>query len=260
MQSRYEEFGKIDQLLDLLDEKSQNRSLTKIEIEKAQKMLDALEKKYIDDPNLKDETYKLYELQGVIHELSGDAVKAGVFIADAYKMMPKDAAFRTLSASKIYGHDAKLPEPMQDEQHEQSEEKLVGWLAIYALRLIVISLFFLYDFFLSLSEANSGDYSVDLESYFNVAALTDLVTFALAVSLAFLFFSKSKSTITLAKIFEGLVALQYFVFGAWLSSLYVKYDVVDDGEVGELYTYGLIALLWVLYWFMSKRVKRTFLN
>lgn len=244
-----------------------------------QKRLDSLAEKYQFSEEIGTARYKLYELQALVHYFNGHDDDALDFINQAIEMRGEtytkaEKLKAQLSPGDSYLSKTTNPDKMRKQQRRDHKIGLEGWLALFIvgqfLALLITVFRFFADGFLSSSDISSlneyqsglGDTLQALTAFENVAIL---VYVALIITMLVLLFRNRK----LAKPFAIATLIFAAVYGiidyAVASSIFESSSLAGNTEIQSMMSkYSsdvgrsvLSALIWVPYFLISKRVKRT---
>lgn len=256
MKSRQEEVEELKKLITAFEKLYRDGDLSHQVIDRFQVKLDKLadSQRYTD--LIGDSRYLLYELQALLELAKGNFERANTFIADSQSMMGADDYFMSDVISSYILSNTKIAATTAIEpvKNRKFNGKLDGWLAFYGLRILVVPFVFGYDA-ISSTGANAPN---DFTNLLHVIVLADVILATAALFMWFEFFKKKRAMINHARIFEACLALYYFITSAWLASLINQYSIASSDLTSKYAGYGIIAVLWLIYWFRSKRVRETF--
>ena len=244
-----------------------------------QKRLDSLAEKYQFSEEIGTARYKLYELQALVHYFNGHDDDALDFINQAIETRGETYAKaekikKRLSLGDSYVTKTTNPDKMTREQRRKQKIGLEGWLALFIVGQILALLLTVFNFFatgfLSSSEVSTlNEYQHGLGN--TVQALTafeDVAIFiyvALVITTLALLFRKRK----LAKAFAITTLIFAAVYGTIdymvASSVFESSGLSGSAEIqtmmrkysGDVGRSIVGALIWIPYFLISKRVKRT---
>ncbi len=147
-----------------------------------------------------------------------------------------------------------------DECEKKSFEKIGGWLFLPALSLLFMLASGIFSFYQTLVEVIPiYNYTTAMGRYFiNLGFALDLALFVLVVITAIFFFQKRKKTPTL---YISLLIANIATQGLMILLM----DNVFKLPIESEYTFDIIrsifhAVIWVSYFKISVRVKKTFVN
>lgn len=251
----------------------------KVLLAKVQKRLDSLAEKYQYSEEIGAARYKLYELQSLVHYFDNHDDDALDFINQAIETRgetyPKaEKIKKRLSLGDSYVTKSANPDKMTKKQRRKQKIGLEGWLALFVVGQILALLFTIFRFFtdgfVSSSDISTlneyqhglGDTLQTLTLFENVAIV---VYAALIIATLVLLFRWRK----LAKPFAIATLIFVAVYGtidyAVASSVFdssglsgnAKIQAVMNKYSGDVGRDVIGAFIWVPYFLISKRVKRT---
>lgn len=246
----------------------------------AQKRLDKLAEKYQYDEEVGVSRYKLYELQALIHYFGGNDQDAIRFINVAVETRGESYARaeklkQQLKTSDFSDNESAIPKNMTKQESRKQLIGLEGWLALFIVGQIFALLITIFNLFKDGLFLSSSD--VDLYNQYQsglgdtLQALTNFENISLIVAAGListtltLLFRKKK----LAKAFAITTILFLAVYSvidyAVVSSIFesanlTQYDdvsIVISEAAGNTGRNIIAAAIWIPYFLISKRVKRT---
>lgn len=245
-------------------------------LSQVQKRLDTLAEKYQYSDELGTARYKLYELQALVHYFNGHDDDALDFINQAIETRGETYAKaeklkKQLSLGDSYLSKTTNPDKMTKQQRRSQKIGLEGWLALFVvgvgigILLGVINLLGYGSAFNDLSSASSeaADYVNAITPALWFEIFTNIISIGLAIWLIVLLAKHRK----LAK----MIAIIYLVSGAiflvidyvWASSVFETFNVTQYVEAdlrkasADTGRAIIAAFIWIPYFLVSKRVKRT---
>ncbi|MBH1956098.1 DUF2569 domain-containing protein [Candidatus Saccharibacteria bacterium] len=244
-----------------------------------QKRLDSLAEKYQFSEEIGTARYKLYELQALVHYFNGHHDDALDFINQAIEMRGEPYAKaeklkKQLSLGDSYLSKTTNPDKITKEQRRDQKIGLEGWLALFIvgqiLALLITVFRFFSDGFMSSSDVSTlneyehglGDTLQALTAFENTAVIIYVV---LLITMLMLLFRKRK----LAKPFAIATLIFAAAYGiidyAAASDIFSSSGLAGNAEIqammskysGDVGRSVIGVLIWVPYFLISKRVKRT---
>ncbi len=241
-----------------------------------QKRLDALAEKYQYNEEIGAARYKLYELQALVHYFNGHDDDALDFINQAIETRgenyPKAEKLKQqLSPGDSYVSKTTNPDKMTKQQRRDQKIGLEGWLAFFVvgvslgILLGIINLFGYPSVFNDLAsiQAQAPEFvaAMTLALWFEI--LSNVASIALAIWLIVLLAQHKKLAKTVAIIYLVSSALLFIVDYAWISSIFDNFNLGSEAQrelssaAGDSGRSIIGAFIWVPYFLVSKRVKRT---
>lgn len=244
-----------------------------------QKRLDSLAQKYQYSEEVGTSRYKLYELQAFVHYFNGYDDDALVFINQAIEMHGETYARAEKLKNQLSPGDSYLskttnPDKMTKEQRRDQKVGLEGWLALFivgtslGILLGVINLFGYPSAFSDLTsiQSQAPDFVSTLTPALWFEILTNIGSVILAIWLIVLLAQHKKAAKTLAIVYLVSSALLFIVDYAWASSIFDSFNLSSGAQhepsnaakdTGRSIS---AAFIWVPYFLVSKRVKRTLIK
>ncbi len=243
-----------------------------------QKRLDALAEKYQYNEEIGAARYKLYELQALVHYFNGHDDDALDFINQAIETRgenyPKAEKLKQqLSLGDSYVSKTTNPDKMTKAQQRERKIGLEGWLALFIVGQFLALLLTLINLFsdsLSSSDISAlneyqyglGDTLQTLITFENIAVFVYAI---LIVTTLVQLFRRRKSAKIFAIVTLVFGALYGIVDYAVASSIFDSSGLSGNSEIqafmskyaGDVGRNVIAAFIWVPYFLISKRVKRT---
>lgn len=248
----------------------------KVLIAQVQKRLDSLAEKYQFNEEIGTARYKLYELQALVHYFNGHDDDALDFINQAIDTRGETYAKaekikKRLSLGDSYVTKTANPDKMTKEQRRKQKVGLEGWLAFFIVGVslgILLGLINLLGYGSAFNDLASvqndaPDYVAAMTPVLWFEILTNMLSIGLAVWLIVLLAKHRKLAKNIAIIYLVSSAVLLIIDYAWAASVFDTFNVTQyvqaemskaASDVGR----GVIAaFIWVPYFLISKRVKRT---
>lgn len=239
-----------------------------------QKRLDSLAEKYQYSEEIGTAKYKLYELQALVHYFNEHDDDALDFINQAIETRGETyAKAEKLKAQlRAKAHEASAdPKAMTKQERREKRIGLEGWLALFIVGTglgVLLGLVNLFDYpsvFADLESVRTQlpNFVASMIPALWFEILTNIGTIALAIWLLVLFAQHKKIAKTVAIVFLTSSALLYIVDYAWVSAIMDSINLGSDtqkalsGSPGDMGRSILTVFIWVPYFLVSKRVKRT---
>ena len=247
-------------------------------LSQVQKRLDALAEKYQYSKELGTAIYKLYELQALVHYFNGKDDTALDFINQAIETRGDNygRAEKLKKQLLTKTHSSKNTDPKKMTKQERRKKLigLEGWLAFFVvgvslgILLGVINLFGYSSVFSDLasvqSQAPEFVSAITPALWFEI--LTNIASIGLAIWLIVLLAQHKKLAKAVAIVYLVSSAVLMIADYAWVSSIFDNFNLSSDvqrdisGAAGDAGRSVIGAFIWVPYFLVSKRVKRTLIK
>lgn len=239
-----------------------------------QKRLDSLAEKYQYSEEIGTARYKLYELQALVHYFNGFDDDALDFINQAIELRgetyPKaEKLKKQLSLGDSYLSKTANPDKMTKQQRRSHKIGLDGWLAFFVVGIGISILYNVIQIF-TYPSAFSEVESVRSQAPGFVSAMMPALWFevfqfavlaAIGVWLIVLLAQHKRLAKHVAIAFLAVNIVLGIVDYAWASSIFNEYNLNVDSEMskqgGAIGRSIIASCIWIPYFFVSKRVKRT---
>jgi transglutaminase-like enzyme len=241
-----------------------------------QKRLDTLADKYQNNEGIGRARYKLYELQALIHYFNEHDDDALDFINQAIEtrgeVYPKaEKLKKRLSLGDSYLSKTVNPDKMTKVQRRSQKIGLEGWLAFFivgvglGILLGIINLLGYGSVFNDLASVQSATpgYVAAMTPVLWFEILTNLLSIGIAIWLLILLAKHRKIAKRVAIIYLILNAVLLVIDYAWAASVFDTYNVTQYVQTEMSKTSRDVArgvgaaFIWIPYFLISKRVKRT---
>lgn len=233
-----------------------------------QKQLDSLAEKYQYNEKIGKARYKLYELQALVHYFYGNDGDALDFINQAIEMRGENyiraekLKTQLLSKSK---HASKVPDPKSMTKQERRKRLigLEGWLAFFTVSValsvivnMVITVLNIIDFN---NLPNTADYYVSniISPYYGFLIFAGFLMTGVGVWLLILLAKWKKLARWVGVIFLSLAVIIAFTNHIWYADILTKVSGLSENKANNG---TFVAILWIIYLSVSKRVKRTLIK
>lgn len=249
-----------------------NKSL----LAQVQKRLDSLAEKYQFSEEIGTARYKLYELQALVHYFSGHDDDALDFINQAIETRGETYAKaeklkKQLSLGDSYLSKTTNADKMTKQQRRDHKIGLEGWLALFVVGvgigivLGVINLLGYGSTFNDLSTASNeaAAYVIAITPALWFEILTNIISIGLAIWLIVLLAKHRRLAKKVAIVYLASSAVFLVIDYTWASSVFDSFNVTQYVEAdlrkasSDTGRAIIAALIWVPYFLISKRVKRT---
>lgn len=249
-----------------------NKSL----LAQVQKRLDSLAEKYQFSEEIGTARYKLYELQALVHYFSGHDDDALDFINQAIETRGETYAKaeklkKQLSLGDSYLSKTTNADKMTKQQRRDHKIGLEGWLALFVVGvgigivLGVINLLGYGSTFNDLSTASNeaAAYVSAITPALWFEILTNIISIGLAIWLIVLLAKHRRLAKKVAIVYLVSSAVFLVIDYIWASSVFDSFNVTQYVEAdlrkasSDTGRAIIAALIWVPYFLISKRVKRT---
>ena len=239
-----------------------------------QKRLDSLAEKYQYSDEIGTARYKLYELQALVHYFNGYDDDALDFINQAIDMRGETYAKAEKLKNQLSPGDSYLtkttnPDKMTKQQRRDQKIGLEGWLAFFIVGIGISILYNVIQIF-TYPSAFSEVESVRSQAPGFVSAMMPALWFevfqfvilaAIGVWLIVLLAQHKRLAKHVAITFLAVNIVLGIIDYAWASSIFSEYNINVDSEMskqsGAIGRSIIASCIWIPYFFVSKRVKRT---
>lgn len=229
-----------------------------------QKRLDALADKYQYSEEIGTARYKLYELQALVHYFDGDDDGALDFInqaietrGDSYSRAEK---LKAQLLAKAHAPKVTDPSKMTKQARRKKLIGLEGWLAFFVVSVSISTLAYavaaIFGFINLNNLPNTADaYASDLLSpYYSFLAFAAMVMVGVGIWLIVLLAKWKKLARWIGIVFLSSAVVIAFIDYMWYADLLTKLTGLGPNSASGG---TLVAILWIIYLCVSRRVKRT---
>ncbi len=230
-----------------------------------QKRLDSLAEKYQYNEEVGIARYKLYELQALVHYFNGHDDDALDFINQAVEMRgetyPKaEKLKKQLSPGDSYLSKTTNPDKMTKEQRREQKIGLEGWLAFFTVTVVLSTLAYAVLAIFSVINLNNLPETADefasglLSPYYSFLAFAGAVMAGVGVWLIVLLKKWKKLGRWIGIAFVSSAVVIAFIDYTWYADLSNQLTGLEPNSASGG---TFVAMLWIVYLCVSKRVKRT---
>ncbi len=229
-----------------------------------QKRLDRLAEKYQYDDEVGEERYKLYELQALLHYFSGEDRDAFAFINTAIdtrgESYPRAEKLLAQLGSDDYDEVPSDPKALSKQERRKRKIGLEGWLAFFCVGIGLATLTYLglgviYTLNLVAIESRmADDYAVSVMGpYYGFNIFFGFLLGGVGIWLLVLLAKWRKLARWVGIAFLAGTFVFAFIDYLWYEDLLTKLSGLEPNSTGSV---G-IAIIWIIYLCVSRRVKRT---
>lgn len=230
-----------------------------------QKRLDSLAEKYQYNEEIGNARYKLYELQAFVHYFNGFDDDALDFINQAIEMRGSsyeraEKLKKKLSLGDSYLSKTTNPDKMTKEQQREQKIGLEGWLALFTVSIGISTIAYAVLAVYSLINLNNLPQNADsfasslMSPYYSFLAFAGAVMVGLGVWLVVLLAKWRKLARWIGIVFASLSVIIAFVDYTWYADLMTQLSGLGPNSASGG---TFVAMLWIIYLCVSRRVKRT---
>lgn len=230
-----------------------------------QKRLDSLADKYQFSEEIGTARYKLYELQALVHYFNGHDDDALDFINQAIETRGESYAKaeklkKQLSLGDSYVAKTTNPDKMTKEQRRSQKIGLEGWLAFFTVTVALSTLAYSALAIFSIINLNNLPSTADayasslLSPYYGFLAFAGAIMAGVGIWLIVLLAKWKRLARWMGIAFMSSSVLIAFADYTWYADLLTKLSGLGENSASGG---TLVAILWIIYLCISKRVKRT---
>ncbi len=226
-----------------------------------QKRLDALADKYQYSEEIGKARYKLYELQALVHYFSGYDDDALDFINQAIEMRGDSyARAEKLKTQLLTKAHATNPKIMTKQQRRKKLIGLEGWLAFFVVSVSISTLAYAIAAIFSIINLNNLPNTADayasglLSPYYSFLAFAAVVMVGAGIWLIVLLAKWKRLARWVGIAFLSSAVVIAFIDYMWYADLLTKLTGLGPNSASGG---TFVAILWIIYLCVSRRVKRT---
>lgn len=230
-----------------------------------QKRLDSLAEKYQYNEEVGTARYKLYELQALVHYFNGHDDDALDFINQAIEMRGETYAKaeklkKQLSPGDSYLSKTANPDKMTKEQRRDQKIGLEGWLAFFTITVALSTLAYGALTVFSIINLNNLPQTADafasglLSPYYSFMAFAGLVMVGVGIWLLVLLAKWKRLARWVGIAFASSSVIIAFIDYTWYEDLSAQLTGLGPNSASSG---TFVAILWIIYLCVSRRVKRT---
>lgn len=233
-----------------------------------QKRLDSLAEKYQYNEEIGVARYKLYELQAFVHYFNGHDDDAQDFIDQAIEMRGEtyeraEKLKKRLSLGDSYLSKTVNPDKMTKEQRRERKVGLEGWLALFTVSIAITTITYIVAVFVNINNISNlssyadGYASGVLSPYYSFLAFISAVMAGVGIWLLVLLVKWKKLGRWVGIAFAASSVIVAFIMYIWYDDILTKVTGLEPNSASGG---TLVALIWIIYLCVSKRVKRTLIR
>lgn len=230
-----------------------------------QKRLDSLAEKYQYNEEIGTARYKLYELQAFVHYFNGFDDDALDFINQAIEMRGDtyeraEKLKNKLSLGDSYLSKTTNPDKMTKEQRREQKIGLEGWLAFFSVSIVISTIAYAVLAVFSVINLNNLPQNADsfasslMSPYYSFLAFAGAVMVGVGIWLVVLLKKWKRLARWIGIMFASTSVVISFIDYTWYADLSTQLSGLGPNSASGG---TLVAILWVIYLCVSKRVKRT---